>query len=778
MSAEDARANRQVVTGTIRGGKGSSAKGGGASVNNGIMARVTQGVRYVISGVKPDDWFGPLQPILPVAQEVKGRQFDYQVASNINYVPGQQEKWIGFGELRALADNYDLLRIGIETRKDQITRLKWQIKPVDAKDKTQDDLIKSLTEFFNFPDKQHSWSTWLRAILEDSIVIDAPCIYPRLTAQNQLYSLELLDGATIKVLINDDGRTPLAPSPAYQQILHGVPAVDYSYDELIYAPRNVRTNKMYGMGVVEQIITTINIALRRQNSQLEYYTSGSVPDAFMSVPESWNPDQISQFQTYFDSLLSGNLAERRKVRFMPGGTTYTATKENPLKDDYDEWLARIVSYALSISPQALSKQMNRATAEQAQESSEQEGLGPYKEWIAGLINLIIVKYFGVSAVEFCWREDSEQDALKQAQINDMYIKNGTKSVDEVRAELGMLPVGMPNAVYTPAGVMFVKDLISEDYQVPATCTDDHSKEGDQKLLENKPKESEGTAKIEKAAKKKSVLKPINRDRAIVSRHIIRMRRYFTRFFKQQAKDIAAQVISLISKADESSQQKAKRILDEIDLNGWAIVAGDIEPILQSMAADGARLGVLQLTSKPTGDLTNTVDERTVEWARSRSAELVGMKRVDNELVENPSARWAITDSTRDMLQSTVTQAIEEGWSNNHLAEVLEDSYSFSAARADAIARTEIKRADSQGTLEAWKATGKVKTKYSDLSSDHDHDDECDDNADAGEIPIDEAFPSGDMAPPYHPNCNCVIVEGEIEGIDDDTDQVTEETGDE
>jgi hypothetical protein len=39
---------------------------------------------------------------------------------------------------------------------------------------------------------------------------------------------------------------------------------------------------------------TVNIALRRQMHQLQYYTEGNVPEALIGVPEAWTPDQIGQ----------------------------------------------------------------------------------------------------------------------------------------------------------------------------------------------------------------------------------------------------------------------------------------------------------------------------------------------------------------------------------------------------------------------------------------------------------------------------------------------------
>jgi len=54
----------------------------------------------------------------------------------------------------------------------------------------------------------------------------------------------------ITPLIGEDGRSL---DPSYQQILHGVPAADFSSDELLYLPRNVRAHKLHGFSPVEQI---------------------------------------------------------------------------------------------------------------------------------------------------------------------------------------------------------------------------------------------------------------------------------------------------------------------------------------------------------------------------------------------------------------------------------------------------------------------------------------------------------------------------------------------
>ena len=347
-----------------------------------VFARLAQATRYAITGVSPDTWFGPLQPLAPMAPpEVKGRQFDYPFGANLNYIP-RAEDGISFAELRGLADALPLLRAVIETRKDQIAGQSYAVRArarADTPDASKS--IDAVASFLARPDRRHSFADWLRMLVEEMLVIDAATIYPRYARGGALYSLDIIDGATIKPLIGEDGRAPEPPDPAYQQILKGVPAADFSADELIYLPRNLRSHRLYGMSPVEQIALTVNIALRRDAATLDYYRTGSSPDAFATLPKEWTADQIRSFQDYFDALMSGNLARRRMTKFMPADFKLIETRQPPLKDQYDEWLARIICYAFSVPASAVRRagqsrdQRDVAPAGDAGRAGSAQGLG-------------------------------------------------------------------------------------------------------------------------------------------------------------------------------------------------------------------------------------------------------------------------------------------------------------------------------------------------------------------------------------------------------------------
>ncbi len=403
-----------------------------------VFLRLAQATRYAITGVGPDSWFGPQQPLQPQAPpDVKGRQFDYPFGANLNYTP-RSEGGVSFPELRALADALPLLRAVIETRKDQIAAQNFTVRARARSDLPDESArIDKALALLASPDRRRSFGDWLRMLLEDLLVIDAATIYPRYDRGGNLYALDVIDGATIKPLIGEDGRAPEPPDPAYQQVLHGVPAADFSADELLYLPRNLRAHRLYGLSPVEQVALTVNIALRREVATLDYYRAGSSPDAFATLPKEWTNDQIRGFQDYFDALMSGNLGRRRMLKFMPAEFRLIETRQPPLKDQYDEWLARVICYAFSVPATPFVAQVNRATSETMRMQATQEGLLPLKSWIKSALDRIIQVCMGEPQLEFVWVGDDDIDPLQQAQTLQILVSSGIKTREEARAELGL-----------------------------------------------------------------------------------------------------------------------------------------------------------------------------------------------------------------------------------------------------------------------------------------------------------------------------------------------------
>lgn len=405
-----------------------------------LISRAAQAVRYTITGVAPDAWMSPLNPLPPFSPVQQPWQWDRPVGYNITYKPrGSQE--YSFDDLRSVARRSELVRLAIETRQDQVSAINWLIKPIleNEDDEADDDdpRLQEVTDFFRHPDKIHDWDQWSRMVLEELFVTDAVSLAKRKTKGGKLYALEPVDGATIFPLVDQNGRQPLPPDPAYQQILKGVPKADYSSDELIYYVRKTRVFTPYGFSPVEQVIESAQTDIERAKYTLAYFSEGSVPDAYMTAPDGMTIDAVLTYETHLNGLLAGNAAGRRQMPVLPHGMEIHNLKQAELKNEFDEWLARKICFAFSLPPTAFIKANNRATAESEKDRATEEGLFPILLYIKRLCDKVIQEDFGYKDLEFHWDADEERDPSVQATIDQVYVNAGIMSRNEVRDALGL-----------------------------------------------------------------------------------------------------------------------------------------------------------------------------------------------------------------------------------------------------------------------------------------------------------------------------------------------------
>lgn len=209
------------------------------------------------------------------------------------------------------------------------------------------------------------------------------------------------------------------------------------------------------------------------------------------------------------------------------------------------------------------------------------------------------------------------------------------------------------------------------------------------------------------------------------------------------------------------EERTKAASDEIEIViDWSALVPDVRSALHDIYTEG---GTESFTDTGVSGTFDQLNELAADYAGRRAAELVGKKWVDGQLVDNPNAEWTITEPTRDRLRALITNAFENGTQPRDLRIAIQDAGSFSTARADLISETELSMAQNDSALEGWKASGVVAGSEWILGSEHDVEDECDTNSEAGVVPLGETFPSGDTAPPAHGKCYCDLVGSVDEG---------------
>lgn len=447
--------------------------------------------------------FGPGDPLAPGAIDPllssgrpAPRRFEYPVSWNLQI----NNRLVPWQTLRDVADQVSIVRKCIEIRKSALVGLEWAftIDPtrvaraaaVSGESRAEiraamveqnADVITTLQDFWARPDRINGWAfaDWLNALLEDHLVLDAVGIYPHLTMAGRLHSFELLDGATLKPLLDYRGAVPQPPHPAFQQILHGFPRGEFTAsppgqvdnefvsavygrpdmvgseptDTLVYRVRNRRTHSPYGLGCTEQALIDTDLWMKRQSWLRAEYDDGVTPEVLMKLDTALTPDQLRAYEKVFNDDLAGRTRERHRAKFLPAGfdPAFPPSMDSKFSPDMDLHLIRLICADFDVMPSQLGfvpmTGLGGAGHQQGEkETSDRRGTNPTAAWITDLINDVSHAWLGMPpevTFRFTGLDQDDEDARAARTITS--VQAGLLTLNEGRDELNVPRYQFPDA---------------------------------------------------------------------------------------------------------------------------------------------------------------------------------------------------------------------------------------------------------------------------------------------------------------------------------------------
>lgn len=421
----------------------------------------------------------PVQPTPGLVTPDGPRGWVFPVGYNINITPRSTEL-TSFDELRNLANLYDGAMLCEQVWMDLCSRLELVIKPypkaLDAAGGDESIFaadIAKYEQFFERPDPDEDLDThaWIRKALREQLELDALAIYLRKTRAGGLYALEIIDGSTIKPLIDTRGRKPRPPFPAYQQFWQGAPMGQYTSDEMLYMRETERADSVYGLSRVERIITRVNQALRKQTKDLNLYTEGNLPQGILELPPiqtgQWTADKVLEYQQIWDGVMAGNDQMRSRLKVVLPGSKYTPIEALQLMTDFDVFLLNVAAacYGLTMAELGFTENVNKSSGDSQENVIYRRAMRPLMNRYAQLFTFILKKYFGEPRFYVTWRGFEETEDLNtQATAYSTLVKNGLLDVTTADRLMG-LPAPeqeIPRYVLTPTGPVFFSQLLDPD----------------------------------------------------------------------------------------------------------------------------------------------------------------------------------------------------------------------------------------------------------------------------------------------------------------------------
>lgn len=355
---------------------------------------------------------------------------------------------VDFDTLRSFSVVYDVARACINHRKRQIANLEWAIVPKDDEEEPEEykRKIEEITTFFEEPCHQTDFKTFTDRIIEDLLVLDAAVLWKDVTYGRKVKELLPVDGSTIRLKVTQDGTLPEPPEVAYQQVIYGQLHGEYTTDEMIYKIMNPRTNTPYGLSPLECLIIGVDSALRSQLYNANLLSEGTVPEGFFGVPATWTPEQIKDYQTWFDAIMAGNFQNSSRIKFMPGGkgVGYIPTKkpEDMRFLEFEKWLLLKTCAVFDVQPEDIGfiENMTRATGETQQQAGAERGLIPMANFIKSIYTKVIAEDFGAPQLKFEWKGLQVVDDEFELDRNVKMLQNGALTINEWRVAQGLDPL--------------------------------------------------------------------------------------------------------------------------------------------------------------------------------------------------------------------------------------------------------------------------------------------------------------------------------------------------
>ena len=327
-------------------------------------------------------------------------------------------------------------------------------------------------------------------VQDEQLTWDALAVYPTKTFGGDLLNLTVIDGSTVKVLLDEQGGRPMAPLPAYQQILYGYPRGDftadtvdvkgklvvpngYSSSQLIYRRRVIRTRSPYGFSPTEQALVDGALWAKRFQWMMSEYTEGSQAVQYLlnKGESGWDARQLLQYEKYLNDRLSGKTGERYRNPLLPEGVEPHNSPQIPerYKPDYDLFLIKLqaMHYGVTMPELGFSEPGGLGSAgyhEGLADIQFRKDLGSTR-WLESFVSGISRTHLSMSdAIEFSFLGLDEEDEGVQDEIDQRRVAGARLTINAARAKINEPPLDYAEAdmlmLQTARGVVFMQGAAS------------------------------------------------------------------------------------------------------------------------------------------------------------------------------------------------------------------------------------------------------------------------------------------------------------------------------
>jgi hypothetical protein len=430
-------------------------------------------------------------PSLAVQKKLPGMQSvfldDMQVSVMGDYY--EKQSAFSFDSMRAMVEGTPILNAVIMTRIRQVQRFcrvqtngkgpGFKIALKDTDGHASDDDKKSialLQSFFmnsgwetkprqRMRLKRDDFSSFMAKLVRDSLTLDSAGIETEWKRDKKLGldGMYAVDGATLRLCTEQgyDGDDEIFALHVVQGNIRSL----YTYDDLIYVPRNPRTDVLiggYGLSETELLVRVVTGFLNAFTYNTKYFDSNQIPKGLLHLTGNFSEQDIASFKRMWNAMVRGVNNQWALPVMVSKDQESRAAFENFGVEVNEMMFAKWMSFLTSIicaiygiGPDEINFEsfsagttsvLSGSDTEEKLANSKDKGLRPLLAYFENIFSEFIVQEFGDKYV-FRWTGLDEEDPQIAFERKKLIM-----TWDEMRAEDDMqaVPGGLGAVPLNPA----------------------------------------------------------------------------------------------------------------------------------------------------------------------------------------------------------------------------------------------------------------------------------------------------------------------------------------
>lgn len=309
--------------------------------------------------------------------------------------------------------------------------------------------------------RRDNFSNFMAKAVRDSLVLDSMPIETEWKRDRKLGmdGFYAVDGATIR-LCTEDGYRGEDEIFALQVVQGNIRAA-YTFDDLIYVPRNPRSDVIvggYGFSETELLVKVVTGLLNAMTYNLKYFDSNAIPKGLLHLSGDYAQEDINAFKRYWNAMVKGiNNAWSLPVMVSKNQES-KASFENFGVDVneimFSKWmtfLTSIICAIYGIAPDEINfesftagtSSLSGSDTEEKLINSKDKGLRPLLSYFEDLFSDYIVSEWGDKYV-FRWtgldEKTAEQAWIEEQALSTFNEARKSRGMDEIKEDWADAPL--------------------------------------------------------------------------------------------------------------------------------------------------------------------------------------------------------------------------------------------------------------------------------------------------------------------------------------------------